>query len=61
MNDTGHKAHHAPGAGNKKEKKDKSTGKSHGKGFNEKASSIHPKPYSNISPNRALHALIVNK
>lgn len=34
---TAHKSHHAPRSGNKKEKKDKGKGKTHDKGFNEKA------------------------
>ncbi|KAF8318977.1 DUF663-domain-containing protein, partial [Clavulina sp. PMI_390] len=37
MDSSAHKSHHAPRAGNKKDKKDKGKGKSHDKGFNEKA------------------------
>lgn len=45
MNDTAHKGHHAPRAGNKKEKKDKGKWRSHDKGFNEKARLIRNTPF----------------
>jgi len=46
MNDTAHKGHHAPRAGNKKDKKDRGDGRSHDKGFNEKARLICNTPFA---------------
>jgi hypothetical protein len=60
MNDTAHKGHHAPRAGNKKEKKEKGKG-SHDRGFNEKARLIrntgrvfHGSPMNKFTLNRLL-------